>query len=196
MHKTPGFIIIKNEDLAINMGKAKHSIDPTAAVPGTEANDNNSYLSGEEMAAINHEVGLVPYKKAAVIEALKIVQQNRGWISDGMVDAIAEHLDMSAAEVDSVATFYNLIFRKPVGRHVILLCDSISCYVMGYKKIYAGLQRQLNIKFGETTTDKKFTLLPNACLGCCDHAPALMVGNDLHRDIAVEEIEEILKGYQ
>ena len=131
-------------------------------------------LTEEEKHAIHHEISLVPYKKAAVIEALKIVQQHRGWISDESVNAIAEYLEMSAAEVDSVATFYNLIFRKPVGRHVILLCDSISCYVMGYKKLYEALQRQLNIKYGETTTDKKFTLLPNACLGCCDHAPALM----------------------
>ena len=88
-------------------------------------------LSEQELQAINHEIQLVPYKKAAVIEALKIVQQHRGWISDGSVEAIAGHLEMSPAEVDSVATFYNLIFRKPVGRQVILLCDSISCFVMG-----------------------------------------------------------------
>jgi NADH-quinone oxidoreductase subunit E len=152
-------------------------------------------LTETEIQAIDHEVGMVPYKKAAVIEALKIVQQSRGWISDESVEAIAEHLEMSAAEVDSVATFYNLIFRKPVGRHIILLCDSISCYVMGYQKLYETLQQQLNIKFGETTADKKFTLLPNACLGCCDHAPALMIGDDLYRDIKVEDLEKILSNY-
>src|SRR4051794_18224828 len=109
------------------------------------------YLTETEIEAIDHEVHLVPHKKAAVIEALKIVQNHRQWISDESVTAIAAHLEMSPAEVDSVATFYNLIFRKPVGRHVILLCDSISCYVMGYPKIYAALQEQLNIKFGQTT---------------------------------------------
>jgi NADH-quinone oxidoreductase subunit E len=152
-------------------------------------------LTETEIQTIDHEVSLVPHKKAAVIEALKIVQQNRGWISDESVTAIAEHLEMSAAEVDSVATFYNLIFRKPVGRHVILLCDSISCYVMGYRKLYETLQQELKIKFGETTADKKFTLLPNVCLGCCDHAPALMIGEDLYRDIKVEDIAGILKNY-
>jgi len=152
-------------------------------------------LTENEIQTIDHEVSLVPHKKAAVIEALKIVQQNRGWISDESVAAIAEHLEMSAAEVDSVATFYNLIFRKPVGRHVILLCDSISCYVMGYRKLYETLQQELEIKFGETTADKKFTLLPNACLGCCDHAPAFMIGEDLYRDIKVEDIAGILKNY-
>ena len=154
------------------------------------------YLTETEIQAIDHEVSLVPYKKAAVIEALKIVQQNRGWISDESVEGIAGYLDMNAAEVDSVATFYNLIFRKPVGRHVILLCDSISCYVMGYQKLYEILQKELKIKFGETTADKKFTLLPNACLGCCDHAPALMIGGDLYMDIKVEDVAEILKKYE
>ncbi len=152
-------------------------------------------LTETEISAIDHEINMVPYKKAALIEALKIVQQQRGWISDESVEAIAGHLDMSPAEVDSVATFYNLIFRKPVGRHVILLCDSISCYVMGYQKIYEALQQQLNIKFGQTTTDKHFTLLPNVCLGCCDHAPALMIDNDLYHDIKEDELEAILKKY-
>src|SRR3954464_6354279 len=126
-------------------------------------------LTAIEKQAIDHEIELVPYRKASVIEALKIVQQHRGWISDESVEEIAAYLEISPAEVDSVATFYNLIFRKPVGRQVILLCDSISCYVMGYQTLYEALQQQLNIKFGETTVDKTFTLLPNACLGCCDH---------------------------
>jgi NADH-quinone oxidoreductase subunit E len=177
------------------MLQQKHYNNPDAAFPLSKMKDQKMQLTETEIQAIDHEVGLVPYKKAAVIEALKIVQQSRGWISDESVEAIAEYLEMSAAEVDSVATFYNLIFRKPVGRHIILLCDSISCYVMGYQKLYETLQQQLKIKFGETTADKKFTLLPNACLGCCDHAPALMIGDDLYRDIKVEDLEKILSNY-
>ena len=152
-------------------------------------------LTQPEIQAIDHEVLLVPYKKAAVIEALKIVQEQRGWISDESVEDIAAYLAMSPAEVDSVATFYNLIFRRPVGRHVILLCDSISCYVMGYQKLYAALQEVLHIKFGETTPDQRFTLLPNACLGCCDRAPAMMIGADLYRDVKAEQLVKILEAY-
>lgn len=152
-------------------------------------------LSESEIQSINHEISLVPYKKAAVIEALKIIQQHRGWVSDESVEAIAGFLEMSPAEVDSVATFYNLIFRKPVGRHVILLCDSISCYVMGYEKLYEALSQILQIRFGETTTDKRFTLLPNCCLGCCDHAPALMIDEDLYHNVKTEELEQILSKY-
>src|SRR3954464_9609769 len=155
----------------------------------------NIMLSEIEIQEIDHEIKLVPYKKAAVIEALKIVQHQRGWISDDSVAAIAGFLEMSPAEVDSVATFYNLIFRKPVGRHVILLCDSISCYVMGYQKIFEGLQQHLDIRFGQTTADNRFTLLPNACLGCCDRAPALMIDNDLYTDVKLAELEGILQNY-
>ena len=178
------------------MSQQNHYSNPESAIIISKEKDKKVRLTETEIQAIDHEVSLVPYKKAAVIEALKIVQQHRGWINDESVEAIAEYLETSAAEVDCVATFYNLIFRKPVGRHIILLCDSISCYVMGYQKLYEALQQQLNIKFGETTADKKFTLLPNACLGCCDHAPTLMIGEDLYRDIKVEEVVEILKKYE
>lgn len=152
-------------------------------------------LSETEIKSIDHEASLLPYRKAAVIEALKIVQQERGWVSDSSIREVAAYLDMSPAEVDSVATFYNLIFRKEVGRHVILLCDSISCYVMKYQEICAALQQQLQIRFGETTADQRFTLLPNACLGCCDHAPALMIDEDLYTDVSVAQLEELLKKY-
>src|SRR6478735_9277878 len=120
-------------------------------------------LSVEETSRIDQEIALVPVRKAACIEALKIVQEHRGWISDESLHAIAAYMGMSAEELDSVATFYNLIFRKPVGRNIILLCDSISCYVMGYEKLYEHLSLKLNIRFGETTPDGRFTLLPNVC---------------------------------
>ncbi|MDI3320976.1 NADH-quinone oxidoreductase subunit NuoE [Pinibacter soli] len=158
--------------------------------------EKKELLTEIEMRAIDHEISMVPYKKAAVIEALKIVQKQRRWISDESIDAIANYLEMSAAEVDSVATFYNLIFRKPVGKHVILLCDSISCYVMGYGKIYEALQKQLNIQFGQTTKDNLFTLLPNVCLGCCDHAPAMMIDEDLYEDVKEEQLDRILELYK
>ena len=162
----------------------------------TEIKAKKAMLTEAEMQAIDHEISFLPYKKAGVIEALKVIKQHRGWVSDDSVEAVAAYLEMSPAEVDSVATFYNLIFRKPVGRHVILLCDSISCYVMGYNKLYAALKQQTGLKFGETSSDGRFTLLPNACLGCCDRAPALMVDEDLFRDVKVEMLEQILSGYK
>jgi NADH-quinone oxidoreductase subunit E len=164
-------------------------------VPYSEGVGAGEYLTDLERNEIDHELAQVPYKSAAVIEALKIVQRHRRWISDDSVNAIAAYLQMSPAEVDSVATFYNLIFRKPVGRHVILVCDSISCYVMKYGDIYKALQEKLHIRFGETTGDQCFTLLPNACLGCCDHAPALMIDNDLYKDVTVDMLDRLLQKY-
>jgi len=153
-------------------------------------------LTETEITKIAHEAAQVPVKKAAVIEALKIVQEQRRWVSDENVEDIAALLGMSADEVDSVATFYNLIFRQPVGRHVILVCDSISCWVMGYENIREELMALLGIRYGQTTPDGRFTLLPNACLGTCDHAPALMIDQDLYRDLDKAMISQILDKYE
>ena len=90
-------------------------------------------LSTRELAAIDAELAHVPYKSAAAIDALKIVQAERGWISDASLRAIACHLEMSAAELDGVATFYNLIYRRPVGEQVILLCNSVTCWIKGWR---------------------------------------------------------------
>jgi NADH-quinone oxidoreductase subunit E len=125
-----------------------------------------------------------------------VVQRKRRWISDESLKDIAGVLDMTLDELENVATFYNLVFREPVGRHVILICDSISCWIMGFEKILEHLQNKLGIKYGETTKDDRFTLLPIPCLGTCDHAPALMIDNDLHRDLSIEKIDEILQQYE
>ncbi|MBS1952339.1 MAG: NADH-ubiquinone oxidoreductase chain E [Cytophagales bacterium] len=152
-------------------------------------------LSKEEIKEIDEAISMVPYKKAASIEALKIVQHHRKWVSDESLKEVAGYLEISADELDSVATFYNLIFRQPVGKHIILVCDSISCWVMGHEKIKEKLSELLNIDYGQTTADGRFTLLPNPCLGTCDCAPAIMVGNDLYRNLKTDELEKILSKY-
>ena len=152
-------------------------------------------LTTSEKEQIEKEIRQVPVKKAACIEALKIVQDHRRWVSDEGIQDVADILEMSPEEVDSIATFYNLIFRQPVGRHIILLCDSISCYVMGYKDLHQQIVQLLGIQYGQTTPDGRFTLLPKPCLGTCDHAPALMVDHDLYRDLKKEELENILAKY-
>ncbi len=128
-----------------------------------------------------------------MIEALRIVQRHRGWVSDQSVAAIARLLGTSTAAVDSVATFYNLIFRKPVGRHVVMYCDSVSCYVMGCDKLRVALEQKLGVAPGETTPDGRFTLLPIVCLGACDHAPAMMIDEDLILDVAPQNARRRLR---
>jgi NADH-quinone oxidoreductase subunit E len=153
-------------------------------------------LTIEEKNEIDEAVSHVPVRKAAGIEALKIVQQHRRWISDESLHDVAHYMDMSPEELDSVATFYNMLFRKPVGRHIILVCDSISCWVMGYETILKKISSHLNITLGETTLDGRYTLLPNCCLGCCDRAPAFMIDGDLYKNVTPEQLEEILKKYE
>jgi len=153
-------------------------------------------LTTKEKVEIEKAMSAVPVRKAAGIEALKIVQGQRGWISDETLCDVAEYMDVSPEELDSVATFYNLLFRKPVGRHIILVCDSISCWVMGYEGIVTALQEKLKITFGETTPDSRFTILPNCCLGCCDAAPAFMIDNELFRNVTVDQLDDILNRYE
>ena len=151
-------------------------------------------LSKEEQQEIDVELKHVPTKQAACIGALKIVQKHRdGWVSDDGIADIAAYLDMSREELDSVATFYNLIFRKPVGRNVILLCDSVSCWIEGYESIAEHLQKTLKIGFGETTDDGAFTLLPMPCIGLCDRAPAMIVGTTTYGNLTTEKVDRILQ---
>ncbi len=153
-------------------------------------------LTEEEKKEIEEHIREYPTKRAACIEALKIVQQKRRWISDESLNDISAYLEMTPDELEGVATFYNLVFRKPVGRHVILMCDSISCWIFGYTRLYEHLRKKLGISFGETTNDDRFTLLPIPCLGTCDHAPALMIDDDLHRDLNLEKLDELLNNYK
>lgn len=127
---------------------------------------------------------------------MKIIQRHRGWVSDESLRDLGEVLDMTAEELDGVATFYNLVFRRPVGRHVVLICDSVSCWIMGYEKLCQRLTSQLGVDLGGTTADNRFTILPIVCLGTCDHAPALMVDNDLYRDVEADHIEDVLTNYK
>lgn len=152
-------------------------------------------LTDKEKEEIREEILLYPYPAAACIDALKIVQKHRGWISDEAVEDIAVELQISAEEIDSVSTFYTRIYRKPVGRNVILVCNSVSCMIMGYESIYSYISGKLKISFGETTSDGRFTLLPVTCLGDCDNAPALMINDDLHNKLTPDSINEILGKY-
>ncbi|HMK50789.1 MAG TPA: NADH-quinone oxidoreductase subunit NuoE [Thermodesulfovibrionales bacterium] len=152
-------------------------------------------LTEEEIREIRNEALKAEQKQAACIGALKVVQKHRGWISDEAIADISGLLDMSPDELDGIATCYSLLFRRPVGRHVILICDSVSCWVMGYEKILTHLRKRLGIGPGETSADGKFTLLPVACLGICEHAPAIIIDTEVYGDLDDGRLDEILARY-
>jgi NADH-quinone oxidoreductase subunit E len=152
-------------------------------------------LSDKEKKEIDAEIRKYRTKRAAGPEALRIVQNYRSWVSDESLEDIAHYLDMTMDELDSLATCYNFIFRKPVGRHIIVVCDGVTCWMLGYEQILEHLQRRLGVALGQTTKDGRFTLLPGACLGACDKAPVMMVDDDLHVELTPTKIDDILDGY-
>lgn len=122
-------------------------------------------LTEKEKKEITAELQRCEWKESASVEALKVVQKRRRWVSDESIREVAKMLDMTPAELDAVATFYSFIFRKPVGRHVVQICDSMVCWTTGYNFLYGHLKQKLGVDFGETTPDNRFTLLPVSCLG-------------------------------
>ena len=152
-------------------------------------------LTADEIREIDEEANHYPVREAVSIDALRIVQRHRGWVSNEAIEDLAKYLGTSRADMDAIATFYNLIYREPVGRHVIHVCDSISCWIVGYREICKELKKQLGVDFGETTPDRRFTLLPIVCLGCCDHAPAMLIDGDLHADLDSAAIARALEKY-
>ena len=153
-------------------------------------------LTEVEVQEIEHEMELYPDKQAVGLEALKIVQKHQGWVSDESMLAISKYLDISIGDLEGVATFFNLVYRRPVGRNVILFCNSVSCWIMGCKTMRTHINNKLGIDFGETTQDGDFTFLPVPCLGDCDRAPVMMVGDDLHRNLTKDGIDQIITSYK
>ena len=150
-------------------------------------------LSPEEKKEIDEELATLPYRRAASIGALKAVQKHRGWVDDDGLKDIAEYLDMSVHELDGVAGFYSMIFRHPVGRHVILVCDGPPCWIGGYEGIMQYLEKKLRISAGQTSENGAFTLLTMPCIGLCDKAPAMIIDTTPYTRLTPEKIDRILE---
>lgn len=148
-------------------------------------------LTQQEREEIDHELTLYPDKRAVGLEAMKIVQKHQGWVSDESLLAIAAYLGMSTHELDGVATFFNLIFRQPVGKKVLLFCNSVSCYIMGCEDIKTHISKRLGIDFGETSADGEYTLLPVPCLGDCDRAPVMLMDGEQVRNLSIAKIDAL-----
>ncbi|MBH0197082.1 MAG: NADH-quinone oxidoreductase subunit NuoE [Nitrospira sp.] len=153
-------------------------------------------LTNDERRELEDAVTHYPDKRGAAIDALLTVQRRRGWISDDTLLDIAQFLEITAEDLDSIATFYNLVFRKPVGRHVAFMCDSISCWIKGCAQVQERIKTLYDVDFGQTSPDGRLTLLPIACLGHCERAPALMIDQDVYGDVTPEKIEQIVEKYK
>ena len=155
-------------------------------------------LTEKETLEIGEAVRHYTEPQEAAIDALRIIQRHRrGWVSDESLADLAAFMGVGMAALDVVATSYNRIYRKPVGRHVILVCDSVSCWIMGYRQIMDHLRSRIGVaEMYGTSADGMFTLMPSACLGACDHAPVMMIDDELYRDLTPEAVDRILEGYR
>jgi NADH-quinone oxidoreductase subunit E len=159
--------------------------------PGSSA----ELITPESRAQIDRWIAKYPpeQKQAAVMAALNIVQQqNGGWLTTELMDAVAEYLQMPPIAVYEVASFYTLYDLEPVGRHKIYVCTNIACMLCGSDTIVEHLQKKLGIKLGETTADGKFTLKESECLAACGGAPMLMVDRTYYENLTPDKVDAIL----
>jgi NADH-quinone oxidoreductase subunit E len=119
-------------------------------------------------------------KREKIVDVLWALQKQRGHLDDEAIRLAAEQCDLTPAEVDEVASFYNLLLRRPAGRRQIFVCDSISCELTGTQQLIAAIERQLGAKLGEVTADGEFGLLPIVCLGHCEKAPCLLANEKVY----------------
>lgn len=160
------------------------------AIPET---GEHGCLSEKEISDIQYCLSHFDHTQPASIDALKVIQKHRGWVSDEAIKSLATYLKISVHDLDAVATFYNLIYRKPVGKKVIRICNSVSCWIMGYEDLSKAIKEKLNLEYGETSDDGVFTLLPGPCLGACDCAPALMINDEIKLNVDISKLDDLLR---
>ena len=154
-------------------------------------------ISAASRAEIDQWVAKYPAdrKRSAVMAALRIVQdQNGGYLTNDLIEAVAEYLDMEAIAVYEVATFYSMYEMSRVGKHKICVCTNISCMLCSSDQVVAHLEKKLGIKMGQTTADGKFTLKEVECLGACVNAPVMQIGRQYYEKLTPAAIDDILAG--
>jgi NADH-quinone oxidoreductase subunit E len=140
-------------------------------------------LRDELTARISHAVT----NREAAVDVLKSLQAHYGWLTDEAMTEASELLGLTSLQLEELATFYEMLYRRPVGKRVIHVCDSISCWAMGGKSLLTHIAQVLGIVSGETTADGIFTLLPCCCLGNCGGAPTMMIGDTLYGPVTPEQ---------
>ena len=171
---------------------------PTSYTDKVLYTDEIADFSAEVVAEM--ESHLVKYpperKRSALIPLLFVVQRERGWIDNPGVNFLARFLDLEVTDVWETATFYSMLNMRPVGRHHIQICKTLSCRIMGEPEITEHICSKLGIHPGETTEDGKFTVSMVECLGSCGTAPMMQIGFDYHEDLTNEKVDELLSSLE
>lgn len=153
-------------------------------------------LSSESLKKIDHEIAKYPLdkKQSAVMSALAIAQEEKGWLATETMDFIAKYLDMPSIAVYEVATFYNMYNLEPLGTYKLTVCTNLPCALSGGNDAADYLKKKLGIGFNETTADGKFTLKEGECMGACGDAPVFLVNNQrMCSFMSNEAIDKVLE---
>ena len=149
-------------------------------------------LPNERKESLEEKIAQADHPREMVVDVMLALQEHHGYLSDEAVEAVAALLGMSPLEVEELATFYTFIYREPVGKYVIHVCDSVICWMDGVESIQDYLCRKLDITVGGTSADGLFTLLPVCCIGYCDLSPAMLINRKVYGHLTPEKIDKIL----
>ena len=150
-------------------------------------------LPQELKSSLQEMIFSAEHPRELVVDVMLAFQDHYGYLSDEALEEAAMLLDMTPLELEELATFYTFIYREPVGKYVIHVCDSVICWMDGYESIRDYLCGKLGIKMGETTPDGLFTLLPVCCIGYCDRSPAILVNRKVYGPLTSEKLDTILE---
>jgi NADH-quinone oxidoreductase subunit E len=149
-------------------------------------------LPKELLETLQAQISKVDHPRELVVDIMLAVQNHYGHLSDEALEESALLLGMTPLELEELATFYDFIYREPVGKFVIHVCDGVVCWMNGYEWVMDYLSKKLGIKPGETTEDGLFTILPTACIGYCDLSPAMLINGRAYGPLTPEKIDDIL----
>ena len=160
--------------------------------PILEFETDPGMLSEKTHQQIKALIEKYPHRRSALIPSLQLAQEEAGYLSLAVVREVAAVFELAPNEVYEVASFYTMLYKKPVGKYVIQVCTNISCLLGNSEEIMSHLEKRLGIKPGETTPDNKFTLMEVECLASCDTAPVVQINEDYHEDLTPEKLDRIL----
>ena len=153
----------------------------------------DSMIPDELKESLLKQIDHVEHPRELAVDVMFAIQDYYGYLTDEGVQETAQLLEMSPLEVEQLATFYTFIYREPVGKYVIHVCDSVVCWMDGYESIRDYLCQNLEIQAGETTPDGLFTLLTVCCIGYCDRSPAMLINKKAYGNLTTEKIDGILE---
>ena len=142
--------------------------------------------------SLKNHIDRVDHPRELVVDVMFAIQEHYGYLSDEGLREAAQLLDISPLEIEQLATFYTFIYREPVGKYVIHVCDSVVCWMDGYEAVRDYVCQKIGIRPGETTPDGLFTVLPVCCIGYCDRSPAMLINRKAYGNLTAEKIDDIL----